>query len=135
MFLVVVVELVHEPLVTRGQPFLAGRFGEGPEMPEVPFARGVHLAALDEQLKRVLADGFEQPVPRLPLRCLHGRDERLLHQAREQIEREARGHGARGTGVEAAHEHGQAPERVPLWPVQELVAPLHRGADRTVMRR
>lgn len=131
--LVVVVELVHESRSSGGQPFLARNVCEPLEMAQMAFTRDVELAGLDQELEGVLADGLEQPVPRASSGALGDRDERLVHEAREDVERELRGDRPGGAGVEAADEHRQASERLPVDGIEQLVAPLHRGSDRPVV--
>jgi hypothetical protein len=100
----------------------------------VPFAGVVQLAGLNEQLIGVLAHRLEEPVSRSPRRALHDRHQRLVDQAREQIERQCRGDGTRGLGVEPAYEHGEVAKRPLLGGLEQLVAPLDRRAECAVMR-
>jgi hypothetical protein len=63
------------------------------------------------------------------------RDQRLIHQPGEDVERHAGGHGKGGVGIETADKHGQTPKRRLLDGIEKGVAPLDRGTNTAVMRR
>ena len=67
--------------------------------------------------------------------CSRRRDERLLHQAREHVEREPWRDRRRRLRIEPAGEHGQAAKGPPARSIKKLIAPLDRGTHRPVVRR
>ncbi len=104
-------------------------------MPEMALAGDVELAGRHEQLVGVLPHRLEHPIPGPTSRSGHHGDDRLVHQAGQHLERQPGGHRLGRLGVEAAHEHGEVPERLLLGGIEELVAPFHRRPHAAVVGR
>jgi hypothetical protein len=68
------------------------------------------------------------------LRGRNHRDQRLVHEPGQHVERHARGDGAGGVGIESPDEHGHAPKRGLLDRIEKGVAPLDRGSNAAVVR-
>ena len=96
----------------------------------------IGIAGVDEALFAVLANRFQQPVPRLG--AVVGDDERTRHQAREQLEhlvavdRITRAHRFGGLERAPSREHRQAAQQPLLGLAQQVVGPVDRGAERLV---
>ena len=113
----------------QGRPAFPFERCDGREVLKVAFLDDFELPGLGQQLPRILANGLQQPVARLALRGLADRDERLVHEAREHVERQPGGDRRRCLRVKAAEENGEGAERRFLVSIEELVAPLDRGPD------
>jgi len=62
------------------------------------------------------------------------RDQRLIHQPGQHVQRHAGGDGAGGVGIESADEHGEAAKRGLLSRIEKGVTPLDRGSNAAVVR-
>ena len=102
--------------------------------------RALLLAGLAEPAERVLADRLQQAEPRLAALVVRP-DQRLRHQAREQVQHLVAGDPVAATDrlgrVErpAAGEHRQAAEQDPLPLVEQVVAPVDQRPERAVARQ
>jgi hypothetical protein len=107
-------------------------------MAQVAHAHVVRLARGDEQLVRVLPHGLEQPVAARVAVEFH---ERLVHEVREEVHDRARLHiaarGHRFGSLErpSAREDGKAPQEHALGKLEQVVAPVDRGAQRLLARQ
>jgi hypothetical protein len=93
----------------------------------------VYAAALDELLKRVEPEGFQVPVASDPAACRVAPQKRFVDQFGDGLEDVAA--SCDGLGAierERAGEHGEACEYPARLVREQFVAPLHRGAERTV---
>ena len=112
-----------------------GLVRQGGECIAVPVPNGGHRTPRVELLVGVLADRLEQAVTH-PACPLLGNDQRRVDQSADQVDgtalvafeadRRGRGH------AEAAGEDRELIEQGPLVVRQQLVAPVHRRAERPV---
>ncbi len=63
------------------------------------------------------------------------RDQRLVHQPGQHVQRHAWGDGTGSVGIEPTHKHAQAPKRGLLGGIEKGVTPLDRGSYAAVVRR
>jgi len=125
--------------VQAGRPAVGARQREAPA--RLASVEHLGLARLVEPVARVEPHGLQQSVAALARRRLERHHERLLHQPRQHVgdrrglERVVGADRFGGLEIEAAGEHGQAPEQRALVGLEQVVAPFERGGQRLLPRR
>ena len=105
----------------------------------VTIADRVDLLGREQALESVFAHGFEQPVVHLR-RVLLNHHQRLVDERREDVYDAValvgleRAHGLAGLQSEAAREDGQAAKEHAVLVREEVVTPVHGGAQRSMAR-